>query len=75
MKEVECVSPRVKEVQELAKLLEVNGMSPMGALRSSVECVYDMSDRYQRHNYEGVVNRELQNDDEWRKLATTPECL
>ena len=64
MKKIECVSPRVKEVQELAILLEENGILPQGALRSSVECVYGLADRFYRHNY-SHINREEQNDEEW----------
>lgn len=61
-------SSRVAEVQELAQLLEINGMTSFGALRSAVECVYHMTERYHRHNYgTEPINREQQNDEEWER--------
>lgn len=68
MKKLEkAVSTRVEEVQELAEFLGQNGMTPFGALRTAVECVYGMVERYHRHNYAGLMDREERNDQTWQE--------
>lgn len=61
-------SSRVIEAQELAEWLSKNGLHSFSAIRTSVECVYGMVERYHRHNY-SHIGREAQNDHVWDDLA------
>jgi hypothetical protein len=60
-------SARVHEVSELAEFLQKEAsMTKNGAIRTAVECVYGLAERYYRRNYESCgIAREEQNDKEW----------
>lgn len=63
-----AVSMRVLEVQELAEFLEGKGMTPFGALRTSVECVYGMFERFHRNNYAGIIDRDNDYEQNWQDV-------
>lgn len=61
-------SARVIEVQELAELLEQNGISDFGAMRIALESVYGMFDRFRYNGYSSIgVDRERQYEQEWQE--------
>ncbi len=62
------VSIRVMEVQELATFLEQKGMTPSGALRTAVECVYGMFERFYTTNYTGILDRDNDYDKSWQDV-------
>lgn len=60
-------SSRVIEVQELATLLEQNGIEEFGAMRIALESVYGMFERYHYNGYSSIgVDRERQYEQSWQ---------
>ena len=60
-------SAKVIEVQELAELLERNGITDFGAMRIALESVYGMFERFRYNNYSSIgVDRERQYEKSWQ---------
>ena len=63
--------PRIEEVKALMALLEENHLHKPAALRTAIECVYDLRYDYFRRNFFKQTREEIDeiNDDVWDKAT------